>query len=241
MSSSENVFSGTSSGSNNQKVTKTFQLTDKAGKFRVDRDKGFNKKKNQFVVKKSVKSFESGKELEKLVVISKLGTVGGKLSVLKPEISEYRVWFDGKRYLSRMKVNSQTRSMEVTLKSPEKQWQGTRSIKFPSGKGVFCYFSQITECARATGFLDKAIKNEGGVMKVFVIWEGYPYFQEQYLNVPNSVFSSATFEYDGKNAKGERRFTLKTSSQSIFYFVDQDLELEKKFWVSQGLSMVEIN
>ena len=241
MSGSDNIFKGHSPGSNNKKVSKTFLLTDKSGKFRVEREKGFNKSKNQFIVKKSVKGLDSGKELEKLVVISKLGTIAGKLSVLKPSISEYSVWFEGKRYLSRMKVNSQQRSMEVTLKSPEKQWRGTRNFKFPSGQGVFCYFSQITECARATGFLDKAIKNEGGSMKVFVIWEGYPYFQEQYLNIPNSVFSSATFEYDGKNAKGQRRFTLKTSSQTVFYFVDEDSELEKKFWIAQGFSMVEVD
>jgi hypothetical protein len=240
MSGNSNLFSGTPEGSNNSKIVKQFQLTDKAGKFQVDREKGFNKKKNHFIVKKSVKDFDSGKELEKLIVISKLGSLSGKYSILRPEVSEYSVWFDGKRYLSRMRINTKTRSMDVTLKSPERQWQGKRTIPFPKGKGVFCYFSQITECARATGFIDKAIKNDGGSMKVVIIWEGYPYFQEQYLNVPNRVFSLGTFEYDGRNANGERRFTLKTSSQSIFYFIDNNHELEKKFWVAQGLSMVEI-
>ncbi|WP_164848514.1 hypothetical protein [Halobacteriovorax sp. HLS] len=233
------VFSNTPQGSNTAKVVKKFQLNDKAGKFFVVREKGFNKSKNQFIVKKSVQNPDSGKELEKLIVISKLGNIKKKLSILKPDISEYSVWFDGKRYTSTMKVNSKTRSMEVSLNSPEKQWQGKRNIPFPSGKGVYCYFSQITECARATGFIEKAINNDGGSMKVVIIWEGYPYFQEQYLNVPNSVFSLGTFEYDGRNANGERRFTLRTNNQSIFYFIDNNFELEKKFWVSQGFSMVE--
>ena len=240
MSGSSGLFTSTPEGSNTTKVSKKFQLTDRAGKFLIEREKGFNKKKNHFIVKKSVKSFDSGKELEKLIVISKLGSLSGKFSILRPEVSEYSVWFDGKRYLSRMRVNTKTKSMDVTLKSPEKQWQGKRTIPFPKGKGVYCYFSQMTECARATGFIDKAIKNDGGSMKVIVIWEGYPYFQEQYLNVPNRVFSLGSFDYDGRNANGERRFTLKTNSQVIYYFIDSQNELEKKFWVAQGLSMVEI-
>jgi len=234
------AFSTTPDSPNTARVKKEFQLTDKAGKFRVHREKGFNKRKNQFVVKKTVKSGDDSKVLEKLVMISKLGNLKKKLSILKPSISEYSVWFDGKKYTTRMKVNSSSRSMDVTLTSPEKQWQGRRSHSFPKGDGIFCYFSQVTECARATGFIDKSIKNDGGSMKMIVIWEGYPYFQEQYLNVPSSIFSRAVFAYDGKNSRGERRFTLKVANQSVFYFLDSNFELSKKFWVSQGLSMVEI-
>lgn len=234
------VFSSTPDSPNTARIKKEFQLTDKAGKFLVQREKGFNKGKNQFIVKKTVKAGDDNKTLEKLIMISKLGNLKKRLSILKPTISEYSVWFDGKKYTTRMKVNSSSRAMDVTLTSPEKQWQGKRSYSFPKGDGIFCYFSQVTECARATGFIDKAIKNDGGSMKMIIIWEGYPYFQEQYLNVPNKVFSRAIFAYDGKNAKGERRFTLKVVNQSVFYFIDNNFELSKKFWVSQGLSMVEM-
>ncbi|CBW27984.1 putative exported protein [Halobacteriovorax marinus SJ] len=233
--SSSEVRSG-----NTDKVKKVFQLSDKAGKFVVEREKGFNKSKNQFIVKKSVKVSGESKELEKLIVISKLGTLKKSLTVLRPEISEYSVWFEGKKYVSRMEVNPNTKSMEVKLTSPERQWQGKRVFSFPNSTGIFCYFSQITECARATGFIDKAIKRDSGSMKVVIIWEGYPYFQEQYLNIPNAVFTEGTFEYDGKNSRGERRFTLKVGDQAIFYFLDDNRELMKKFWVSQGLSMVEL-
>lgn len=234
-------FSSSSASGNTDKVVKKFQLTDKAGKFLIEREKGFNRGKNQFIVKKSVKVPGETKELEKLIVISKLGNLKKSLTILKPEISEYSVWFEGKKYVSRMQVNEETKSMDVKLFSPEKQWQGKRTFPFPKTMGVFCYFSQITECARATGFIDKAIKRDSGSMKVVVIWEGYPYFQEQYLNIPNEVFTEGVFEYDGRNANGERRFTLNVGSQSIFYFLDSKKELMKKFWVSQGLSMVEIN
>ncbi|WP_290735734.1 hypothetical protein [Halobacteriovorax sp. JY17] len=233
--------SDSSGAGNTDKVSKTFQLSDKAGKFLVEREKGFNKGKNQFIVKKSVKASGDSKELEKLIVISKLGSLKKNLTILKPEVSEYSVWFEGKKYVSRMQVNPTNKSMEVRMSSPEKQWQGKRVFPFPKTLGIFCYFSQITECARATGFIDKAIKRDGGSMKVVIIWEGYPYFQEQYLNIPNSVFTEGTFEYDGRNESGERRFTLKVGNQSIFYFLDKNKELMKKFWVSQGLSMVEIN
>ncbi|OUR93707.1 hypothetical protein A9Q84_19790 [Halobacteriovorax marinus] len=233
------TFSSTPDSPNTARINKEFQLSDKAGKFYVHREKGFSKSKNQFIVKKTVKAGDNGKILEKLIMISKLGNLNKKLTILRPTVSEYSVWFDGKKYTTRMKINSKKRSMDVTLNSPERQWQGKRSYSFPNGDGIFCYFSQITECARATGFIEKSIKNDGGSMKVIIIWEGYPYFQEQYLNVPSSVFSRARFSYDGKNAKGERRFTLTVANQSIFYFLDKNHELSKKFWVSQGLSMVE--
>lgn len=235
------TFNSSSASGNTNKVKKVFQLTDKSGKFLVEREKGFNRTKNQFIVKKSIKVSGETKELEKLIVISKLGSLKKSLTILRPEISEYSVWFEGKKYVSRMKVNEKSKTMEVRLTSPEKQWSGKRSFPFPKTMGIFCYFSQITECARATGFIDKAIKRDSGSMKVVVIWEGYPYFQEQYLNIPNSVFTEGSFEYDGKNSKGERRFTLKVGNQAIFYFLDENRELMKKFWVSQGLSMVELN
>ncbi len=234
-------FEGNPGAGNTKKVIKKFQLTDKAGNFLINREKGFNKSKNQFIVKKTVKASGDSKELEKLIVISKLGNLKKSLTILRPEISEYSVWFEGKKYVSRMEVNEETQSMDVKLFSPEKQWQGKRTFPFPKTMGIFCYFSQLTECARATGFIDKAIKKDSGSMKVVIIWEGYPYFQEQYLNIPNEVFTEGVFEYDGRNAKGERRFTLDVGGQSIFYFLDDNKELMKKFWVSQGLSMVEIN
>ncbi|WP_372654696.1 hypothetical protein [Halobacteriovorax sp.] len=234
-------FKSSPDSGNTDKVTKKFQLTDKAGKFLIEREKGFNKSKNQFIVKKVVKATGGSKELEKLIVISKLGSLKKSLTILKPEISEYSVWFEGKKYVSRMEVNEETKSMDVKLFSPEKQWQGKSVFPFPKTMGVFCYFSQLTECARATGFIDQAIKRDSGSMKVVIIWEGYPYFQEQYLNIPNEVFTEGVFEYDGRNANGERRFTLNIAGQSIFYFLDSNKELMKKFWVSQGLSMVEIN
>ena len=57
--------------------------------------------------------------------------------------------------------------------------------------------------------------------------------------MPNEVFSNASLEYDGKNSNGERRFTLKFSGQSIFYFIDNKNNLSKMFWVSQGLSITK--
>ena len=76
-------------------------------------------------------------------------------------------------------------------------------------------------------------------MQLYVIWNGHPYFQEQYENIPNQVFSKAVFEYDGQNSNGQIRFTLQVAGQSIFYFLDDKKELLKQFWISQGLTMVK--
>ena len=136
-----------------------------------------------------------------------------------------------------MSISTKEKSMLMKLSSPEKQWRGQSLVKFPKMTGVFCYFSQILECANLSGFIDEATKRQAGSMKVLIIWEGFPYIHEQYLNIPKEVFLNATFAYDGKNQNNERRFTLKFAGQSIFYFVDKKNRLLKMFWVSQGLSV----
>ncbi len=225
-----------------KRVTKDFELVDKSGRFVVNRDRGYLKSKNRFIVKKKVLSFNdsSGKVLEKSITISNPGSMGkGKLRVLRPSISQYTVWFDGKKYSSKMTVDLKDRAMIVDLKSPEEQWSGKRRFVFPKGTGVFCFYSQLIECTGITGFLSKALQEKGGTMKFHIIWDGYPYFQEQYLNVSNSVFEAAALVYEGTNRDGLSRFTLKTPSQIMFFLVDRKLELKKQIWVSQGYSMTE--
>ncbi len=214
------------------------ELTDKSGKFNFLRELGYSQNKSELIVKQQIfAKDEEGKLLEKNITISTLGKIKG-MSILRPKISQYTVWLSKQRYFTEMKISPKSRSMQIKMVSPEEQWSGETSVKFPKMSGVFCYFSQIIECANYTGFLDKASEHQTGSMKMLIIWEGYPYFQEQYLNVPNEVFSEAVFEYDGKNRNLERRFTLKFKGQSIFYFVDNKNRFKKMFWVSQGLSLV---
>jgi hypothetical protein len=217
----------------------TYSLVDKSGKFELQREFGYIKSKNQYITKRRIFSDDSERKLlEKSIVISTPGSVKG-VNVLRPSISQYSVWFEKKKYFTEMEISPKDKSMLVKLSSPEKHWRGESRIKFPPMTGVYCYFSQVIECANISGFLDEATKRQAGSMQILIIWEGYPYFQEQYLNIPKEVFSNAVLEYDGKNSNGERRFTLKFSGQSIFYFVDSKNNFSKMFWVSQGLSITK--
>ena len=124
------------------------------------------------------------------------------------------------------------------MTSPEKQWNGTRQVKFPSSTIVPCFFSQVIDCAKVAGFINKASDKKSGTMNLLIIWEGYPYLNETFSDFPSELFSEGVLEYDGKTTESERRFNLRVAGQSIFYVLNDKSEMSKMFWVSQGISMV---
>jgi hypothetical protein len=75
-------------------------------------------------------------------------------------------------------------------------------------------------------------------MNLMVIWEGYPYLNETFSEFPSEIFSRAQLEYDGKTKESERRFNLKVAGQSIYYVLNEQDNMIKMFWVTQGISMV---
>jgi hypothetical protein len=216
-----------------------FTYTDKNGQFMVRMTNGFNKKTNTFFSKRSLEIPDKEKDnlLETSVTFSELGSVKKK-NILRPKMSQYSVWFDGKKYFSELKLNPEKKTIDVKMVSPEAQWNGVKQVKLPSTKVMYCFFSQVMECARTTGFLVEASKKEEGTFSFYLIWEGYPYLNETFTNVPSQLFSKAQLEYDGVTKENERRFSLKVAGQSIFYVVDDKYQMKKMFWVSQGISMV---
>jgi len=228
---------GLNSKSSSRKVLTTFKLKDQSGSFIVHRESGYKKNENLMIVKKRITMEEDlKKEFEKSITISELGTFK-KQAMLRPKISQFTVWFDGKKYFSEMKVNTKTKSLVVSMKSPEKKWEGEETFLFPKGTGVYCFFNQIVECIRSTNFFNLVTEKGGGKINFHIIFDGYPYFQEQYSDVPKTVFTKASLIYDGKIKTGERRFSLVFGEQTVFYFIDDRGSLSKVFWVSQGLSM----
>ena len=218
----------------------SFNYADKNGQFVVKLSSGFNKNKNHFFTKRVLESANKTGDnvLEQSVVLSDIGSLNKKGTILRPKISQYNVWFEGKKYFTELKFDAQKKAIDIKLISPESQWNGTKIVKLPSTKALYCFFSQVIECAKTAGFLDKAIKNEAGTMNFYVIWEGYPYYNETLSNFPSEVLSKAQLEYDGKTKDVERRFNLKVNGQSIFYVVDQKEQMKKMFWVSEGISMI---
>lgn len=218
-----------------------FSYTDKNGTFLVRMSSGFNNKNNSYFTKRSLEIPEKENDnlLETSVTFSELGSVNRK-TILRPKVSQYNVWFDGKKYFSELKMNPAKKAMDVRMVSPETQWNGTKQIKLPSTKSNYCFFSQVIDCARATGFLSESSKKEEGTLNFYVVWEGFPYLNETFINVPSQLFSKAQLEYDGVTKDNELRFNLKVAGQSIFYVVDDKMQMKKMFWVSQGISMVSM-
>lgn len=217
-----------------------FTYTDKNGTYLVKLSSGFNKKENTLVTKRSlgVTNKENDNILEQSIVLSDIGSLKKKKTILRPKLSQYTVWFEGKKYFSELKLNTQKKSFEVKMISPEKQWNGAKQFKLPNTKALYCFFSQIIECAKTVGYIQKAIQEETGSMNFYVIWEGYPYLNETFSDFPLELFSKAQLEYDGKIKEKENRFNLKVAGQSIFFIVDENEQMRKMFWVSQGISMV---
>jgi hypothetical protein len=216
-----------------------FNYSDKNGSFLVLMSSGFNKKDNTFFTKRSLEILNKNddKMLEQSIVLSNIGELK-KRTILRPKISQYSVWFEGKKYSSELKLNTEAKAIDIKMVSPESQWNGVKQVKLPSSKSLYCFFSQVIECAKTIGFIAEATKKETGTMNFYVIWEGYPYLNETFSDFPSELFSKAQLEYDGKTKEEERRFNLKIVGQSVFYVVDKNEQMKKMFWVSQGISMV---
>lgn len=217
-----------------------FNYTDKNGQYSVKISSGLDKTGKSFFTKRVMElpSRQKDKALEQSIVLSTVGSLKKKMMILRPKISQYNVWFDGKKYTSELKINTAKKAIDVKMTSPETQWNGTKQVKFPNSTTLPCFFSQVIECAKVAGFINKASSKQTGTMNLMVIWEGYPYLNETFSDFPTDLFSEAQLEYDGKTKQAERRFNLRVAGQSIFYVLDDKDVMTKMFWVSQGITMV---
>ena len=220
--------------------SKTYELVDKAGRFSVHREVGKSKKDRDYVVKKRVYSQDEKRGvIERSIAIATPGRLKN-INILRPKIAQYVVFFNKEKYFSELKLDIKNKSMLLRVESPEEQWNGVQKIPFPRGTGVFCFFSMIVECAASTGFIEKAIQKGNGKMRFHIIWDGYPYMQEQYRYLPDKIFSPAELVFEGNSESGDKKFSLFTEGQTIFYVVQPEGILKKIFWISEGMSMVEM-
>jgi hypothetical protein len=218
---------------------RVFRLSDIYGETRVQRERGMSKG-NRFSVKTIVSSL-ANKDLvlEKSVSISKLGTHKNGFTTLIPERSQFQVWYEKQRYFSDIRVDTEQNKVHVTLKSPEGKWRGGREFPLHGKGGVYCFYSQLIECIKVTGFMKKALKSGMGEMNFYIIWDGYPYFQHNLSNVKSEVISVAKFNMEGVNRQGIMSFNLEFGGQVIFFHLDKKGSLVKMFWIAQGISLVK--
>ncbi len=218
--------------------TARFDLVDKAGAFVLIRESGYREKDNRFLTKTAIypENDDRKKLLEESVTISNPGALGTKIKVMRPFASRYRVWFEGQEYKTEMFLREKEKGLEIKVTSPDPGQSEQKMVTLPKGTGVFCFLNQLIECVRMTGFFNLSSKNDTGVMNFHLIWDGYPYYSQQYTNLPEEPISEAKLSFDGTTASGESRFTLDVANQKIFYFVDKEYNFIKRFWVAQGLS-----
>lgn len=173
--------------------------------------------------------------LEKSVTIAEYGTIGKsekKELAIRPVASQFSIWFEKKKYFSQLKTNKAKKSIEVYLDSPEKNWQGTSSESFVKGT-KFCWFGQLPECLQRIINNSKKSKFTSGFV---IVWDGFPYYNEQYQNLSGKLFSPASIKFDGKY-ENLYRFAIEVEGQILFYHYDSDMNFQKMIWVSQGITV----
>lgn len=216
----------------------TYSYVDAGGSFSYLRDlKVVDKKiitRNQILDLKG-----SGSQLlEKSIMVSRVGSIKtpkARLVAVRPEASEYVVWLEGKRYVSRMQLNPQKKNLSIDLEGPEPRWQGRREEPFPKGK-YFCFFGQVPECLYHNFLLKNALTEENRRFDFYVIWESYPFVQEMLTRVGKKLFAPATLKFDGE-IKGLFRYIVEIEGQVVLYQFTKNFELVKVAWISQGITI----
>lgn len=218
-----------------------FRFEDKGTNYRLKKNEVYTPEKKSFSTKRvlEIPSGYKAKIVEQSIAISQAAEISKtKLPVLVPQISQFNVWFDGKKYVSELKILPKERSIQIKMNSPESQWNGVETHKLPEGKVLPCFFSQIIECAKVSGFIKESSLKERGSMQINILWEGYPFLSEIYSEFPREFLTPAILEYDGLLSKNERRFNLNLSNQSIVFILNNKDEVMKMLWVSQGITML---
>lgn len=216
-----------------------YAFIDGSGRFTFTREHKLLK--NKLVSRAQITSNlgSTQKPLEKSILVSQVGTIneGKKRSlIVRPYASEFSVWLEGKRYESKMRLDAKNKSMMVELDSPENKWKGKQSYPFPPGK-YFCFFTQIPDCLYHNQILLKAFERKGKFISFSVIWDGFPYIQDQYAGVGSKLFSVARVRYEGEQ-KSIRKFLVEVDGQGILYHFSKSFDLVRMFWIAQGISII---
>jgi len=216
-----------------------YLFIDGSGKFVLEREQKLIKSKLITRTQISSNQGSSQRVLEKSVTVSQLGSVKEKntrVLVMRPLASEFSVWLEGKRYDSKMRLDIKNKKMLIVLKSPEEKWKGNTSVAIPKGR-LFCFFSQIPDCLLRSQLLSKSLKAKSDLLNFYVVWDGFPYIQDQYTSVGSKLFSAASVKYEGEDKK-ILRFVVEVDGQSILYHFSKSFDLVRMFWIAQGISII---
>ena len=223
-----------------------YNYQDTNGEFSYIKEVGTKDKGKLSFVKTKIFTRSQGEKklLEQAINISKNESMkfdGKTFNALSPRVSQYIVWIDGKRYFSEMVIQPKNQSVLVKyldLKDDNNLLE--KRISFPKDKDrIFCFYSQLEECVRATGFLAKSIKERMGEMNIYILWDGWPYFSEIYQMPDDELITPATLTYESLSNEGLHKYTLKSAGSEIYYHFAGNEVLEKKMWITQGMTQTK--
>lgn len=213
--------------------TNYFLLKDASGEYLLKRE--LLQSTNRIQLRQSLfSSTDLQNPLEKSITISEFGVVKNKSIAIRPIASQFSIWFEKKKYFSQMKLNLKTKSFDIYLDSPEKKWQKKYSTKFVNGT-KFCWFSQLPECVRKFAQLEKKKRVP---VSFTLVWDSFPYYGEQYQGMAGKIFSQASIKFDSEQ-KSTLGYAVSVEGQVILYHFNQELEFEKMFWISQGITIIK--
>ncbi|MBG07368.1 MAG: hypothetical protein CME68_01290 [Halobacteriovoraceae bacterium] len=230
------------SGLKNAKPKKEkFIFVDPTGKFSVLRRSGINSSKD-FVTKEELFPHTKWEQpvLEKGIMISSYSKYNKKVSILIPKISQRTFWFDKKKYFTESKFFTEKKEVKFSWRSPSDLKLKKKVIKIDSEGKLYCFFGQLIDCIKETGFFKTSKLKKNGVVYFSVIFDGYPFFNEQFGIFKSGPIIESDFSFEKEMENGVLRYALSFLDQKITYFVDRKGNLIDKFWISQGLSLKKI-
>lgn len=211
---------------------------DVSGQFEYAREVKFNKGKLATRVQIMAEAGGNERLLEKTFAVSAVGSVKsqeGRVTAVRPELSQHTVWLDGKKYFSQLKMNPKKRVLEAIMDSPDPKWQGKREVKIPSGR-IFCFYSQLPECLLLSDLLLSADTGRRQ-LSFIMVWDSWPYHQEHFNGLKSSPFASASLIAEAKK-KSDKRYNVEVAGQTLSLHFSPDNTFVRMFWTSQGISLL---
>ena len=163
-----------------------------------------------------------------------------KVPVLVPKISQRTFWFDRKKYLSESKFFMKKTEAKFSWRTPSDKKINKKVIKLDSERNLYCFFGQLIDCIKETGFFKASKIKKNGVVYLSIVFDGFPFFNEQFGILKNGPIIESDFSFEKEMGSGIMRYSLSFLDQKIAYFVDRKGNLIDKFWISQGLSLKKI-
>lgn len=213
-----------------KKTQKKYDFKDATGVFSLEKD--LVQEESKLISR--TKLIANQKLVEKTFAISEYGGRGGGLSPVRPFVSQYLSWFEGKRYFSQIKLDLQRKKLNVLVKSPEQRWNGKSEFSFPRGK-IFCFKSQLIECLKKSGAL--GLVDQGRKVKLYIVWDSFPFHQELYSGFSHSPFSAAVVY--GENNKNKKRYIVEVNNQPLIFELENGIIIKEMYWIAQGIQMIK--